>query len=839
MKFKVTGLDCAHCAAKLEHELQKVDGVKALTVDFMGQKIICESEMDEHELLHRLQEVTDTVEEGVIISCMHHHGHKHDHHHDHDHKHCECGHHHHEEHCECDHHHNHKHEHKHEECGCGHHHEHNHEEHCDCEHNYEHNHEHCECGHDHKHEHHKEHHHHGSKKLKVVGLDCANCAAKLERELQKIEDVTNVTIDFMGQKIVYDSKLDEKHVIMSMQKVADAVEPGVMIQAFEEVHEHHEAKNYMVLRIVVAGLCLLASFVFEAYGLYFAILGYLVIGYDIILRSIKNIAKGNWMDENFLMMIATFGAFYVQEFHEAVGVMLFYQVGEYFQDLAVKRSRHSITSLLDLKPDSANLKHGDHVHTVHPEVLKVDDVIVVYPSEKIAVDGVIVEGSSTLDMSMLTGESLPQEKSVNDEVLSGSINLQSVLTIRVTKLYEESTASKILDLVENASSQKAEAEKFITKFARYYTPIVVGIALVIGFVLPLISSLTFTETMYRACIFLVVSCPCALVISIPLSFFGGIGGASRKGILLKGGNYLEMMTKVDTFVFDKTGTITTGNFAVSEIIGENEDMLAMCAHLESYSLHPIAKSIVKAYGKEVDGTKISNMQEKQGQGLVGIYDDKELVVGNEKLMKEYHIEYPNVDTVGTIVYVGYDHQFLGYFVIKDVIKQESKDMISSLHSHGIESVMLSGDANAIVQSVGQEVGITEYYGELLPQDKVHKVEELIASGKTVAFVGDGMNDAPVLARSHVGIAMGQRGSDAAIEVADIIIMQDALDKLLVLKKLAHKTMAIVKQNILFALAVKVLVMILGAFGIANMWLAVFADVGVALLAILNAMRALQ
>ena len=598
MKFKVTGLDCAHCAAKLEHELQKVDGVKALTVDFMGQKIICESEMDEHELLHRLQEVTDTVEEGVIISCMHHHGHKHDHHHDHDHKHCECGHHHHEEHCECDHHHNHKHEHKHEECGCGHHHEHNHEEHCDCEHNYEHNHEHCECGHDHKHEHHKEHHHHGSKKLKVVGLDCANCAAKLERELQKIEDVTNVTIDFMGQKIVYDSKLDEKHVIMSMQKVADAVEPGVMIQAFEEVHEHHEAKNYMVLRIVVAGLCLLASFVFEAYGLYFAILGYLVIGYDIILRSIKNIAKGNWMDENFLMMIATFGAFYVQEFHEAVGVMLFYQVGEYFQDLAVKRSRHSITSLLDLKPDSANLKHGDHVHTVHPEVLKVDDVIVVYPSEKIAVDGVIVEGSSTLDMSMLTGESLPQEKSVNDEVLSGSINLQSVLTIRVTKLYEESTASKILDLVENASSQKAEAEKFITKFARYYTPIVVGIALVIGFVLPLISSLTFTETMYRACIFLVVSCPCALVISIPLSFFGGIGGASRKGILLKGGNYLEMMTKVDTFVFDKTGTITTGNFAVSEIIGENEDMLAMCAHLESYSLHPIAKSIVKAYEKK-------------------------------------------------------------------------------------------------------------------------------------------------------------------------------------------------------------------------------------------------
>ncbi|MBQ9841177.1 MAG: cadmium-translocating P-type ATPase [Erysipelotrichaceae bacterium] len=823
MKFKVTGLDCAHCAAKLEHELQKVDGITSLTVDFMGQKIICESEMDEHELLHRLQEVTNTVEEGVVISCMHHH-----HHHEHHHEHEKCG---------CGHHHEHKHEHHHheEKCCCGHNH-HEHDEHCDCEHH----HEHCECGHDHKHEHHEEHkHHHGRKKLKVVGLDCANCATKLERELQKIEDITNVTIDFMGQKIVYDSNLDEKHVIMRMQKVADVVEPGVMIQTFDEVHEHHEVKNYMVLRIVVAGLCLLASFVFEAYGLYFAILGYLVIGYDIILRSIKNIAKGNWMDENFLMMIATFGAFYVQEFHEAVGVMLFYQVGEYFQDLAVKRSRHSITSLLDLKPDSANLKHGDYVHTVHPEVLKVNDVIVVYPSEKIAVDGVIVEGSSTLDMSMLTGESLPQEKNVNDEVLSGSINLQSVLTIRVTKVYEESTASKILDLVENASSQKAEAEKFITKFARYYTPIVVGIALVIGFVLPLVSSLTFTETMYRACIFLVVSCPCALVISIPLSFFGGIGGASRKGILLKGGNYLEMMTKVDTFVFDKTGTITTGNFEVAEIVSEHEDMLAMCAHLESYSLHPIAQSIVKAYGKEVDRTKISNMQEKQGHGLVGVYNSKELVVGNEKLMKEYHISYPSVDTIGTIVYVGYDQQFLGYFVIKDMIKQESKEMLSALHSYGIESVMLSGDANAIVQSVGQEVGITQCYGELLPQDKVYKVEELIASGKIVAFVGDGMNDAPVLARSHVGIAMGQKGSDAAIEVADVIIMQDALDKLLVLKKLAHKTMAIVKQNIIFALGVKILVMVLGAFGIANMWLAVFADVGVALLAILNAMRALQ
>ena len=804
-KLKVTGLDCAHCAAKLEHALQQIEGVQELTIDFMGQKIVFESDIDTHTLIHKMQEIADQLEDGIVIEKEHHH------HHDHE---CNCG------------HHDHKHHHHHE------HHDHEHHHDCDCGHHHEHEHHHG-CDH---HEHH--HEHHGTKKLVVEGLDCANCAAKLEKELQKIDGICNVTVDFMGQRIVYSSDLDEHTVVHKLQEVANRVEPGVKIHSPEVVVEKKTTVSLMVVRIIVAAILLGLSFVMKEYGMWFAIVGYIVIGYDIILRSIKNVSKGQWMDENFLMMIATFGAFYVQEFHEACGVMLFYQVGEYFQDLAVKRSRSSITSLLDLRPDSANLKHGDHVHTVHPEKLKEHDVIVVYPSERIPVDGKIIEGTSSLDMSMLTGESLPQEKGVCDDVLSGSINLVSTLTIEVTKVYAESTASKILDLVENSSSKKAEAEKFITKFARYYTPIVVGIALLLVIVLPLFG-LTFNEAMYRACIFLVVSCPCALVISIPLSFFGGIGGASSQGILLKGGNYLEALTTIDTLVFDKTGTMTTGTFEVTDVISENVDILKMCAHMESHSLHPIAKSIVNAYGKSIDETLITDVQEFSGFGLVGKYDGKEVVVGNEKLMQQHHIDYPEVKELGTIVYVGLENAFIGYLVIQDKIKENSKDVITTLHQLGLETVMLSGDNKSIVDDVSSKVGVQQCFGELLPQDKVQVVEDLITSGKKVAFVGDGMNDAPVLARSHVGIAMGQRGSDAAIEVADVIIMHDDLNKLITVKKIAHKTMRIVTENIAFALGVKVLVMIFGAIGIANMWLAVFADVGVALLAILNAMRALK
>ena len=794
-KLKVIGLDCANCAAKLEHELQKIDGIKELTVDFMGQKIVYESDVDTHALIHQMQEIANQLEDGIVIEEVHDHG----------------KHHHHDSHCDCHHTHDHNHEHKH--------HDHHH-----------HHHETCECGHD--------HHVHQTKKLTIKGLDCANCAAKLEHELQKIDGIKELTVDFMGQKIVYASDLDEDTVLHKLQEVIDKVEPEVVVSGTEVVKEKRLKVSTMVIRIVVAGILLGLSFVNHDYGMYLAIVGYLVIGYDIILRSIKNVSKGQWMDENFLMMIATFGAFYVQEFHEACGVMLFYQIGEYFQDIAVERSRHSISSLLDLRPDTANLKHGNHVHTVHPEQLKKQDVIVVYPSEKIPVDGKIIEGTSSLDMSMLTGESLPQEKGINDTVLSGSINLVSPLTIEVTRIYAESTANKILDLVENSSSKKANAEKFITKFARYYTPIVVGIALALVIVLPLVG-LTFTEAMYRACIFLVVSCPCALVISIPLSFFGGIGGASAQGILLKGGNYLEALTSIDTIVLDKTGTITNGTFAVSKVVSIDEDILKMCAHLEKYSTHPIAQSIVQAYDGEMDEHLVSDVQEFSGYGLMGMYDNKTLIVGNEKLLKQHHIVYPQVEEVGTIVYVGYDAVCIGYLVIQDTIKETSKDVVTKLHQLGLETVMLSGDAQSIVEDVAYKVGIKQYYGELLPQDKVSVVEQLMASGKKVAFVGDGMNDAPVLARADVGIAMGERGSDAAIEVADVIIMHDHLEKLVSVKRIAHKTMNIVKQNIIFALGVKVVVMLLGAMGIANMWLAVFADVGVALLAIMNAMRALK
>ena len=823
-KLKITGLDCAHCAAKLEHALQHIEGIKQLTVDFMGQKIVYESEVDTHTLIHKMQEIANQLEDGIIIENEHHH--KHEHH--------ECG---------CDHHH---HAHKDHECDCGHHHE---EHECGCEHSHEHHHEeheHHECGCGHHHHAHKDHecgceHHHvykETKKFIVEGLDCANCAAKLEHELQKIDGVQDLTVDFMGQKIVYSSILDELVVMHKLQEVTDKVEPGVMIRLQEENKEKTASVDWMVVRIVLSFILLGLSFTKLNYSMWFAMVGYIVIGYDIILRSIKNISKGQWMDENFLMMIATFGAFYVKEVHEACGVMLFYQVGEYFQNLAVNRSRDSISSLLDLRPDSANLKHGDHVHTVHPEKLKEHDVIVVYPSEKIPVDGIIIDGNSSLDMSMLTGESLPQEKGINDTVMSGSINLVSTLTIEVTKVYAESTAYKILDLVENASSQKADAEKFITKFARYYTPIVVGIALLLLLVLPMLN-LSFTDAMYRACIFLVVSCPCALVISIPLSFFGGIGGASAKGILLKGGNYLETLTNIDTFVFDKTGTITTGTFVVTDVVSEYKDILKMCAHIESHSMHPIAQSIVKAYEGDIDESLISNVQELSGFGLLGLYGGKELVVGNIKLMNEHHIDCPKVDEIGTIVYVGYEDVCIGYLVIQDEIKENSKEVIAQLHHLGLHTVMLSGDAKSIVEDVGCKVGIQQCFGELLPQDKVQVVEELLESGKKVAFVGDGMNDAPVLARADVGIAMGERGSDAAIEVADVIIMQDSLDKLIVVKRIAQKTMRVVKENIVLALSVKIIVMLLSTIGVANMWLAVFADVGVALLAILNAIRVMK
>ena len=573
---------------------------------------------------------------------------------------------------------------------------------------------------------------------------------------------------------------------------------------------------------------------------------YLIVGLEIIIKAIKNIFKGEVFDEHFLMAVATIGAFAIGEFPEAVAVMLFYQIGELFQDYAVDKSKESITNLMDIRPDVAVVKRNGKLETLKPETVKIGEEIVVKPGEKIPLDGTIIDGSSMLDTSALTGESVPRSAKIGEKVLSGCINQSGVLTIKVEKEFGESTVSKILDLVENASNKKSKSENFITKFAKIYTPTVVGIAILLAIIPPfLLKWGSFSEWLERALTFLVVSCPCALVISIPLGFFGGIGGASRKGVLIKGSNYLELLSKTDIFVFDKTGTLTEGVFEVQKInpvdISE-EELLKIAAYAESYSNHPISASIKKAYQKEINQEIIEKTEEISGKGIISQIENKTVVIGNNKIMQEKGIEYKECNDIGTILYVAINNKFEGSIVIADKIKEDAKQTIQGLKRNNVsKTVMLTGDKKEIAEKVAKQIEIDEVYTDLLPDQKVEKVEELMKQktekGK-LAFVGDGINDAPVLAISDIGIAMGGLGSDAAIEAADIVIMNDKPSKILEAIKISNKTMRIVKQNIIFAISVKILVLILGACGIATMWEAVFADVGVSFIAILNSLRAL-
>ena len=577
------------------------------------------------------------------------------------------------------------------------------------------------------------------------------------------------------------------------------------------------------------------------------IISYLIVGLEIVLKAIKNIFKGNVLDEHFLMAIATIGAFAIGEFPEAVAVMLFYQVGELFQDYAVDKSRKSIANLMDIRPDIAFVKRNGKLEKVSPEDVKIGENIVVKPGEKVPLDGTVVEGNSMIDTSALTGESLPREVNVGDNILSGCINKNGLLTIKVEKEFGESTVSKILYLVENASSKKSKSENFITKFAKYYTPIVVIIAILLAIVPPFILNAgEFTDWLYRALTFLVVSCPCALVISIPLGFFGGIGGASKVGILVKGSNYLEALSNTEIVVFDKTGTLTEGVFEVQKVepVGISKDeLLRYATYAESNSNHPISVSLKKAYNKEIEENIISNVEELAGRGVRAKVEEKEVLVGNDKLMEERNIEYTPCNDVGTILYVAIDNKYVGYILIADKIKKDSARTIKELKQNNIkETVILTGDKKEVGNKVAKELKIDKVYTELLPDGKVKKVEELMKDksekGKLV-FVGDGINDAPVLALSDIGIAMGGLGSDSAIEAADIVIMTDEPSKLGTAIKISKKTMSIVKQNIIFAITVKILVLILTAFGIGTMWEAVFADVGVSVLAIINSLRALR
>ena len=602
------------------------------------------------------------------------------------------------------------------------------------------------------------------------------------------------------------------------------------------------------------------------------LISYAIVGAEIVIVAIKNIFKGEVFDEHFLMAVATIGAISIGEYPEAVAVMLFYQIGEIFQDYAVDKSKKSITELMDIRPDYANVKREDKILKVKPEEVKINEIIVVKPGEKIPLDGIVIDGESMVDTSSLTGESLPKNVKKDEEVLSGCINQSGTITIKVTKEYGESTVHKILDLVENASNKKSKSENFITKFAKYYTPIVVILAVMLAIIPPIIlRDGNFTNWLYRALTFLVVSCPCALVISIPLGFFGGIGGASKKGILVKGSNYLEALANTETVVFDKTGTLTEGVFEVQEIktakeiqdeklketkqepekikISEitKEELLKTVAICENDSNHPIANSVKNAYVKQnnekINTSNLKNVQEISGKGISATIEGKEVLVGNQKLMKDKDIKYIQCKSVGTILYVSIEGKFAGYIVISDKIKQDSKEAISSLNKNGVKkTVMLTGDKKEVAEKVSKQIGIDEVYAELLPDGKVKKVEELLQTKETkgkLVFVGDGINDAPVLALSDIGIAMGGLGSDAAIEAADVVIMTDEPSKVSKSIDIAKKTMKIVKENIIFAIAIKIIVLILGACGVATMWEAVFADVGVSILAILNSLRMLK
>ena len=613
-----------------------------------------------------------------------------------------------------------------------------------------------------------------------------------------------------------------------------------------------DANKKRLIRIIVgavifiAALALNSNSVMLEFGLFAA--SYLVIGGDVLLKAVRNIFRGQVFDENFLMGIATVGAFAIGEYPEGVAVMLFYQVGELFQSYAVDKSRKSIASLMDIRPDYANIQRNGQIEKVDPDEVAIGDTIVIRPGEKVPLDAVVLEGNSMMDTSALTGESVPREIGVGDDLLSGCININGMLTARVTKEFGESTVSKILDLVENAGSKKSNSENFITKFARYYTPVVVIIAAILAIVPPLvIPGAVFTDWVYRALTFLVISCPCALVISVPLSFFGGIGAASRKGVLVKGSNYLEALAQAEIVVFDKTGTLTKGVFKVQDLKPQGisaQALLEVTAYAESYSNHPISLSLREAYGKEIDHARIGQVEEIAGHGVIATVDGKQVAAGNNKMVRRFNL--PEVDTgdaVGTIVHVIVDGGYRGYIVIADEVKADAAAAIHALKQAKVrQTVMLTGDAKAIGEKVAGQLGLDKVYTELLPADKVEKVEELFAQksakGKLV-FVGDGINDAPALARADLGIAMGGLGSDAAIEAADIVIMTDEPSKISTAMQISQKTLGIVHQNIVFALAVKLLVLVLGAAGIATMWAAVFADVGVSVLAILNAIRILN
>lgn len=706
------------------------------------------------------------------------------------------------------------------------------------------------------------------KELILDGLDCANCAMKIESKVKNLNYVKSASLDFVTKKLFLETTNENviPEVVGQVKAIVNKLEPDVNVieekpkehihshEEHEHSHEHNhgeESSRKDIIRLAIGAIIFGVAIVFKfqtevEFALFF--ISYLITGWEVIISAFRNIIRGQVFDENFLMTIATIGAFSIKQFPEGAAVMLFYQLGEIIQGIAVNRSRRSISALMDIRPDYANLVVGSDVKKVSPEDVKPGDFILVKPGEKVPLDGKVVEGQSMLDTSALTGESLPREINVSDDILSGSINKNGLLKIEVTKIFGESTVSKILELVQNAGSKKAPTENFITKFAKYYTPAVVIIAVLLAIIPPLvIKSVTFSECLYRALAFLVISCPCALVISIPLGFFGGIGGASKRGILVKGSNYLEALNNINTVVFDKTGTLTKGVFKVTEVKPEKEfgkdELLKYAAYAESYSNHPIALSITKEYGKEINKASIEGYTEMPGYGIRVKAFGKEIFAGNFKLMEKENIKAEVAEESGTVVYVSVDGGYAGYILISDEMKSDAESAIKALKLAGVKkTVMLTGDSRSIAESVSCKLGVDEFYAELLPDNKVQRLESLFSSNSgngKIVFVGDGINDAPVLARADVGIAMGGVGSDAAIEAADVVIMTDEPSKLVTAIKIAKRTRTIVWQNIIFALGVKAIFLVMAALGAATIWEAVFADVGVTVIAVINSMRVLN
>lgn len=694
-----------------------------------------------------------------------------------------------------------------------------------------------------------------SMELTLQGLNCANCAGKIEEQIKRLNTVDEANLNFINKevKIKIKESSSKKDVYSQIVNIVKEIEPDVKVYDKDDGKE--EEKDDFLKKSIIRfsfGTVFFITALFlknkmDMLSLLSFIISYLFFGADVVIKAVRNILKGDLFDENFLMSIATIGAFYIGDYPEAVAVMLFYQIGEFFQDLAVDRSRKSIKNLMNIKPEYANLiiDNQNNIKVMNPEDINISDIILVKPGEKIPLDGYIIEGSSYIDMSALIGESVPRNFKSGDEVLSGAINQSGVLKVKVAKKYENSTVSKIFELVENAGSRKSSTESIIRKFAKIYTPIVVILALMLAVVPPMIiQGADFNVWLSRALVFLVSSCPCALVVSVPLSFFSGIGFASKNGILIKGSNYLQALSEIDTFVFDKTGTITKGIFEVSKIntndISENE-LIKYAYSIEKFSNHPVAKSIVNYYEKKYGNEeyKINNFKEIGGFGISAFINGKEIIAGNNKLMNKENIKFKENDDIGTIVYIAYDSKYIGCIVVSDTVKDDSKEAVKKLKEQGIkQTIMLTGDRKSTAEKIADLIKIDKVYSELLPQDKVSYIEKIYSGSenKKIAFVGDGINDAPVLARADVGIAMGAIGSDAAIEAADVVIMTDELYKICDAVNISKKTISIVKQNVVFVLTVKFIVLALASIGFASMWLAVFADVGVALISILNSMR---